>query len=74
MQKSNHSLSPSAVDTAVAISKKDGWAQRVEADMKIYLRYSINRKPIACLLHDIMTDVGAKVAPHSNQIDGALLI
>lgn len=70
--KSNHSLSPSAVDTAVAISEKDGSVRRVEADMKIYLSYSINRKPIACLLHDIMTDVGANVALHSNQIDFSL--
>lgn len=37
--------------------------------MKIYLSYSINRKPIACLLHDIMTDVGPNAALHSNQIN-----
>lgn len=41
-------------------SKKDGLGRGVEADVKIYLSYSSNRKPIACLLYDIMTDVGAK--------------
>lgn len=70
--KSNHSLSPSGVDAAVAISKKDGLAHRAEADVKIYLSYSINRKPIACLLRDIMTDVAAKVTLHFNQIDVSL--
>lgn len=50
-------------------SKKDGSVRRVEADVKIYLSYSTNRKPIACLLHDIMTDVRANAALHSNQID-----
>lgn len=70
--KSNHSLSPSGVDAAAAISKKDGLAQRAEADVKIYLSYSINREPIACLLRDIMTDVAAKVALHFNQMDVSL--
>lgn len=55
-------------------SKKDGLVRRVEADMKIYLSYSTNRKPIACLLYDIMTDVGANVALHSNQINAFLLV
>lgn len=61
--KSNFFLSPSAVDTAQhpMYSKKDGLVQGLEADTKIYLSYSTNRKPIASLLHDIMTDVrGAK--------------
>lgn len=62
--KSNHSLSPSAADTVIAILKKDGWVRQVEADMKIYLSYSINRKPIACLLQDIMTDVRANASLH----------
>jgi len=62
---------------AVAIymySKKDGLVRWVEADMKIYLSYSTNRKPIACLLHDTKTDVRANVALHSNLINAFLLI
>lgn len=62
---------------AVAIcmdSKKDGLLRGAEADMKIYLSYSTNRKPIACLLRDIMTDARANVALHFNQIDAAAAI
>lgn len=61
---------------AVAIymsSKKDGLVRRVEADMKIHHIYPTNRKPIACLLHGIMTDVGENVVLHSNQINAFLL-
>lgn len=65
MQKSNQVLSPSVTD-------KDGLAPWLEADISIYLSYSINRKPIACLLCNIKTDVGSNMTLHHNQIDAFL--